>query len=58
LDIIGQSYYPKWHGSLQDLKTNLTDLARRYRRPIIVVEYSVPDIREINDIVRKLPDGS
>ena len=56
-DVLGQSYYPKWHGTLQDLKANLTDLAERYRRPIIVVEYSVPNLREINDIVRGLPNG-
>jgi len=56
-DIIGQSYYPQWHGTLDDLKSNLTDLAQRYEQPIIVVEYSRPDIREINDIVRGLPDG-
>jgi len=56
-DIIGQSYYPKWHGTLQDLKANLTDLAQRYKQPIIVVEYSVPNIQEINEIVQGLPDG-
>jgi len=55
-DILGQSYYPKWHGTLEDLKANLTDLTRRYKQPIIVVEYSVPDIRKINDIVRGLPN--
>lgn len=55
--IIGQSYYPQWHGALDDLKSNLTDLAQRYEQPIIVVEYSRPDIREINDVVRGLPDG-
>ena len=55
-DILGQSYYPKWHGTLDDLKANLTDLAQRYKQPIIVVEYSVPNIREINDIVRGLPE--
>ena len=55
-DILGQSYYPKWHGTLEDLKANLTDLAQRYKQPIIVVEYSVPDIREINDIVCGLPN--
>jgi arabinogalactan endo-1,4-beta-galactosidase len=43
--------------SSEDLKTNLTDLAQRYRKPIIVVEYSVPNVRAINDIVRGLPDG-
>ena len=56
-DILGQSYYPKWHGTLDDLKANLTDLARRYKRDIMLVEYSVPNIREINDIVHGLPSG-
>ena len=55
-DIIGQSYYPKWHGTLDDLRANLTDLAGRYKQAVMVVEYSVPDVRQINDIVRGLPD--
>jgi arabinogalactan endo-1,4-beta-galactosidase len=37
-DVIGQSYYPWWQGSLQDLKTNLEFMAKTYRKPIIVVE--------------------
>jgi arabinogalactan endo-1,4-beta-galactosidase len=56
-DIIGQSYYSKWHGTLDDLKANLTDLAGRYKQDIIVVEYSVPNMRQINDIVHGLPGG-
>jgi arabinogalactan endo-1,4-beta-galactosidase len=56
-DVIGQSYYPRWHGTLDELKANLTDLARRYKQPIIVVEYSTPNVRNINDIVHDLPDG-
>src|SRR5208283_3650509 len=56
-DIIGQSYYPKWHGRLDDLRANLTDLAGRYKQDIMVVEYSVPSVRQINDIVRSLPGG-
>jgi arabinogalactan endo-1,4-beta-galactosidase len=56
-DVIGQSYYPKWHGTLADLKSNLTDLAGRYKQDIILVEYSVPSVRQINDIVRGLPNG-
>jgi len=39
-DVIGESYYPKWHGTLEDLEYNLNDLARRYERDVIVVEYS------------------
>jgi arabinogalactan endo-1,4-beta-galactosidase len=56
-DLIGQSYYPRWHGTLEDLKTNLTDLATRYRQGIIVVEYSTPHVREVNEIVHSLPGG-
>ncbi len=37
-DVIGQSYYPWWQGSLKDLKNNLDFMAIRYKKPIIVVE--------------------
>jgi arabinogalactan endo-1,4-beta-galactosidase len=37
-DVIGQSYYPWWQGSLKDLKDNLAYMAIRYKKPIIVVE--------------------
>ena len=39
-DVIGESYYPKWHGTLDDLRDNLDDLVRRYNKDVIVVEYS------------------
>ncbi|WP_207513748.1 beta-galactosidase GalA [Longitalea luteola] len=39
-DVIGLSYYPKWHCTLEDLHYNLNDLARRYDKDVIVVEYS------------------
>ncbi len=55
-DIIGLSYYPRWHGTLADLKNNLADLLKRYRKPLNVVEYS--DFkREVHDIIFGLPDG-
>jgi arabinogalactan endo-1,4-beta-galactosidase len=37
-DVIGQSYYPWWQGSQNDLKDNLAFMARTYRKPIVVVE--------------------
>jgi arabinogalactan endo-1,4-beta-galactosidase len=53
-DIIGLSYYPRWHGTLEDLSGNLHDLIDRYHKPINVVEYS--DFkREVHDIVFNLP---
>ena len=53
-DVIGESYYPKWHGTLEDLKNNLTDLSTRYKQDIIVVEYTEHK-REVNDIVFNIP---
>ena len=37
-DIIGQSYYPWWHGSLLDLRENLIFMANEYHKDIIMVE--------------------
>lgn len=37
-DVIGQSYYPWWHGSLLDLRENLIFMAETYRKDIILVE--------------------
>ena len=37
-DIIGQSYYPWWHGSLLDLRENLIFMANEYQKDIILVE--------------------
>lgn len=37
-DVIGQSYYPWWHGSLLQLRDTLAFLAGRYHKDIIVVE--------------------
>jgi beta-galactosidase len=39
-DVIGLSYYPRWHGTLEDLRYNLNDLAKRFDKDVIVVEYS------------------
>ncbi len=53
-DVLGLSYYPRWHGTLEDLKSNLTDLTARYHKPVNVVEYS--DFkREVHEIVFSLP---
>ena len=41
-DTIGQSYYPWWHGTLDQLKANLDDLAKRYKKDIYIVETAYP----------------
>jgi beta-galactosidase len=53
-DVIGLSYYPKWHGTLTDLKYNATDLAKRYNKDIIIVEYTQLK-KEVNEIAFGLP---
>ncbi|HEX6427427.1 MAG TPA: glycosyl hydrolase 53 family protein, partial [Niastella sp.] len=55
-DVIGESYYPKWHGTIEDLRDNLNDLVRRYGKDVIVVEYSAFK-EEVNKIAFELPDG-
>ena len=37
-DVIGQSYYPWWHGTLLDLRENMIFMANEYQKDIIVVE--------------------
>jgi beta-galactosidase len=54
-DIIGLSYYPRWHGTLNDLYYNLNDLLKRYHKPLNVVEYSDCK-KEVHDIVFGLPN--
>lgn len=44
-DIVGQSYYPFWHGTLSDLRTCLTNAAQRYGKPLIVAETAFPWVK-------------
>lgn len=40
-DVIGLSYYPFWHGTMDGLKDNLQMLSKRYDKDLIVVETSM-----------------
>lgn len=55
-DVIGLSYYPKWHGTPADLKTNMADMAARYNRQVMVAEYTQLKT-EVNDIAFDVPDN-
>jgi beta-galactosidase len=55
-DVMGLSYYPNWHGTLDDLRDNMLDLIRVYNKDIIVVEYSARK-EAVNRIVFGLPGG-
>ena len=55
-DIIGQSYYPEWHGTLEELEANTNALVLKYNKPLIVVEYR-DHYLDIERIVSSLPNG-
>jgi beta-galactosidase len=55
-DVMGLSYYPKWHGTLDDLRDNMDDLLKRYNKDMIVVEYSAKK-QEVNKIAFEIPGG-
>ncbi|HEX6675590.1 MAG TPA: glycosyl hydrolase 53 family protein [Actinomycetes bacterium] len=64
-DVLGQSYYPMWHGSLADLRSNLNDLAARYGKDIVVAEAAYPWTLDNGDQLGnfvfsadQLPDGA
>lgn len=54
-DCIGLSYYPFWHGSLQDLAANMNDIAVRYGKDLIVAETSTGFTMEDYAAYEKLP---
>ena len=63
-DVIGLSYYPFWHGSLDDLRANLVDTAQRYGRDVVVVETAYPwtmsdgdSLENLIDDISELPDA-
>ncbi|MBS1705696.1 MAG: glycosyl hydrolase 53 family protein [Armatimonadetes bacterium] len=41
-DILGLSYYPFWHGTLDELRANLAFLANTYRKDILIAETAYP----------------
>lgn len=49
-DTLGLSYYPWWHGPMDTLRANLSDLATTYQKDIILVETAYP--WEDNEVLR------
>lgn len=55
--IIGLSYYPFWHGSLEDLQNNMNDLAVRYGKELMIAEVSMGFTMEDYAAYEKLGPG-
>jgi arabinogalactan endo-1,4-beta-galactosidase len=41
-DVMGLSYYPFWHGTLETLQNTLNSIATLYDKDIIIVEFAYP----------------
>jgi len=37
-DIIGLTYYPMWHGTMDELQYNMNDISREYNKDVLIVE--------------------
>lgn len=48
-DIIGFSYYPFWHGSMEELSYNMNDMVDRYGKDVVVVETAYAFTNEQGD---------
>lgn len=56
-ELIGLSYYPFWHGTLQMLEDNMNDIAERYGKELIIAEVSMGYTMEDYKEYEKLPDA-
>lgn len=54
--IIGLSYYPFWHGTLDMLEYNMNDIAKRYGKDLVVAEVSMGYTMEDYKDYEKLSD--
>ena len=55
--IIGLSYYPFWHGTLDMLTDNMNDIAERYGKDLVIAEVSMGYTMEDYKTYEKLSDG-
>jgi arabinogalactan endo-1,4-beta-galactosidase len=48
-DVIGLSFYPYWHGTLSQLKSNMDDISRFFDKDVVVAETSYANTLEDGD---------
>ena len=49
IDILSISYYPMWHGTLNDLSANIDELGDQFQKPILIAETAYPFTLQWND---------
>ncbi|MER5212484.1 arabinogalactan endo-1,4-beta-galactosidase [Streptomyces sp. NPDC002838] len=53
-DIIGLSYYPFWHGAVEQAAANMADITARYGKPCVIAETAYPFTLESEDDVNDI----
>ena len=56
-DLIGLSYYPFWHGTMDQLLNNMNDIAVRYHKDLVIAEVSMGYTMEDYKAYEKLSDS-
>jgi arabinogalactan endo-1,4-beta-galactosidase len=46
-DVVGQSYYPNWHGTLENVRDNLRHTIKYFHKDVMIVETAYP-ARKVN----------
>ncbi len=54
IDILGISYYPMWHGTIEDLNQNIYNLGDQFQRPVLVMETAYPFTLLWNDDINNI----
>ena len=49
IDILSISYYPMWHGTLDDLILNMDELGNYFQKPVLIAETAYPFTLQWND---------
>lgn len=53
-DIIGLSYYPFWHGPVEQAAANMADITARYGKPCVIAETAYPFTLQSEDDVNDI----
>ena len=56
-EYIGLSYYPFWHGTLDQLEFNMNDIAKRFNKDLIIAEVSMGFTMDSYQEYEKLADS-
>jgi arabinogalactan endo-1,4-beta-galactosidase len=48
-DVIGLSYYPYWHGTIEELQFNMNDISERYDKEVVIAETAYAHTLENGD---------